>query len=665
MGGQVGASSIQREYYTGQSYESYGSPSLICDGKIFYSVGQPPAYGWYCVDLYTGKTLYYENNTDGRHAMPSMGQILNIDNPNQHGGFAYLWRTSGVVLEQNPGGVNGTVWELLDAYTANMICRVANVSTTGTQFMDTIGSICYLRIYNAGTTAAPAYRMTVWNSTQAIYAGTTSSFGVTYWSWRPTGSGTHAGRTYGTGFDGNNGYTMNVSCPAVQGSIRQIVYTADAQYVLGGTTGNITTNPGQNYQGNFWALSLKPGEEGRLLWNFTFTPPPGLGDVAIQSIQYTGHDTTFGRVDNDAGVFYFRNSMLRTRWVYSLDAAKTGKPQGTLLWTSEPEDQWQFYGMSENIYRGRLFSYGYSGILIAYNITTGHVDWNWSAPYLGVDETPYPHTPLSLACIADGKIYLYSSEHSPTMPLRRDGKIYCVDTETGEMLWAITDWPSGSPIIADGRIISYDLQDGMIYCYGKGNSVTTVSAPQTVPALGSSVVITGTVTDDTITGRLNTNAAGTSHFNSLNVPVSGDYDFTLKGTPAIGDESMDAWMEYKYHQRPIPTDAKGVEVSLDTIDPNGNYVHIATVTSDSSGNYGYAFEPEVPGTYQIIATFAGSRAYGPSSATTYLAAGEAPAATAPPPEYPQPIDYTMAIIGAVVVLLIAIAIVGILLYRKK
>jgi hypothetical protein len=679
MGGQVGESSIQREYYTGQSYESYGGPSLIVDGKIFYSVGQPPAYGWYCVDLYTGKTIYYENNTDGHHAMPSKGQILNIDNPNQHGGFAYLWRTSGVVLEDpDSSSRSGTqTWELLDAYTGNMICRVGNVSGPAgfgfffgpvsgpTEFVDTIGSDCYLNIQNLGSTSNPDYYMTVWNSTNAIYNGTTSSFGVTYWSWRPTGSGTHAGRTYATGFDGDLGFTLNASIPAVQGTIRKIVYTLDEKYVIGGTTGNITTNPGQNTKGNFWCLSLKPGEEGRLLWNFTFTPPPGLGDAAIQSIQFSGHDTVFVGVDTDSGVFSYMNSMLRTRWVYSLDEAKTGQPQGTLLWTSEPEDQFNFYGWSTSIYRGRLYSYGTAGVLIAYNVTTGHVDWNWSAPYLGVDETPWEHTPLSLAFIADGKIYLYSSEHSPTMPLRRDGKIYCVDAETGQMLWSITCWPSSSPIISDGRIIAYDLQDGMIYCYGKGNSATTVSAPQTVPALGSSVVITGTVTDETDTGRLNTNAAGASQFNSLDVPVSGDYDFTLKGTPAIGDDSMDAWMEYMYHQRPMPTNATGVEVSLDTIDPNGNYVHIATVTSDSSGNYGYAYTPDVPGTYQIIATFAGSAAYGPSSATTYLSVGEAPPATAAPPEYPQPIDYTMTIIGAAVVLLIAIAIVGILLFRKK
>jgi hypothetical protein len=666
MGGQVGESSIQREYYTGQSYESYGSPNIIVEGKIFYQVGQPPAYGWYAIDLYTGKTIYYENNTDGHHARPSMGQILNIDNPNQHGGFGYLWRTSGVVLEDpDSSSRSGTqTWELLDAYTGNMICRVGNVSTSGTQFMDTIGSICYLRIYNAGTSANPDYHMTVWNSTQAIHAGTTSSFGVTYWSWRPTGSGTHAGRTYATGFDGDNGFTMNVSIPAVQGSIRQIVYDQEDKYVVGGSTGNITTNAGQNTQGNLWCLSLKTGEEGRLLWNFTFTPPPGLGDEARQAGLFTSHDTVFGFVDADSGTFGFENSMLRLRWIYSLDEAKTGKPQGTLLWTSEPEDQFNFYGMSDTRYRGRLYSYGYAGILIAYNITTGHIDWNWSAPYIGVDETPYKHTPLSLGCIANGKMYFYSSEHSPTMPLRRDGKIYCVDTETGQMLWSLTCWPSGAPMVADERIVVYDLQDGMIYCYGKGNSATTVAASPEISIYGNSVMIKGTVTDQTDTGRLNTNAAGTNHFNSLDVPVSGDYDFTLKGTPAIGDESMDAWMEYMYHQRSMPTDAEGVEVSLDTIDPNGNYVHISTVTSDMTGAYGYKWTPEVPGTYQIIATFAGSAAYGPSSAITYVGVDEAPPPTAPPAEYPQPIDNTMTIIVVGIVLLIAIVLVGVWIKRK-
>jgi hypothetical protein len=204
----------------------------------------------------------------------------------------------------------------------------------------------------------------------------------------------------------------------------------------------------------------------------------------------------------------------------------------------------------------------------------------------------------------------------------------------------------------------------MIYCYGPGNSKTTVSAPQTVPALGESVTITGTVTDDTPTGRLNLNAAGTSIFEDTK-PVAGSYDFVLKGTPAISDADQEAWMDYLFHQRPLPGNAKGVEVTIDAMDPNNNFIHIGTVTSDSSGNYGCLWKPEVPGTYQIIATFAGSGAYSASYSETYMSVGEAPPTPAEPQPLPaqQPVD--MYILYATVAIIVAIAIVGLLLFRKK
>ena len=126
---------------------------------------------------------------------------------------------------------------------------------------------------------------------------------------------------------------------------------------------------------------------------------------------------------------------------------------------------------------------------------------------------------------------------------------------------------------------------------GRGPSATTVSAPQTIPALGASIMIPGTVTDQSPSGRHN---------------VVGSLDFALKGTPAISDADQEAWMEHMFQGNTLPANAKGVPVSLDTIDPNGNLVHIGNTTSDMHGNYGLAFTPEVPGTYQIIATFAGS-----------------------------------------------------------
>ena len=199
-----------------------------------------------------------------------------------------------------------------------------------------------------------------------------------------------------------------------------------------------------------------------------------------------------------------------------------------------------------------------------------------------------------------------------------------------------------------------DAFDQQLYCIGKGPSATTVSAPQTDIALGQSVMITGTVTDQSPSGRHN---------------EAGSLDFTLKGTPAIGDSSMDAWMEYKYHQQALPSNAIGVPISLDTVDPNGNFVHIGNVTSDITGAYGHNWTPEIPGTYQIIATFAGSASYGPSSAKTYMGVVEGQATPAPTAA-PLTMDavntavmtYTLV---AAIAIIIAIAIATLLMLRKR
>jgi hypothetical protein len=664
MGGGASVNFGSVQYYSGQQYENYGGPSIVMDGKVYYTVNEPPREGWYCISLYTGETLYFRNTTgassgnSGRggssgsipYGAPAFGQIYDYESPNQHGGFPYLWVTST--------GVTGQ-WDMLDGHTGNYICSIANVTqrtqtaggttvttgATGTSKNDNTGSICYYNLVNLGTTANPSMYLQIWNTSQTIWWYNNASGSNVYWEWRPYLNFT---------FDGNYGFSLNASIPAVQGSIRQVVTD---QYIIGGTTGNITANPGQNTPGNLWCLSLKPGEEGRLLWNFTFIPPGGLPDTSYGGGGF-GHNTAFGGLSAEDGIFWYTNSMLRLIYVYSLDETITGKPKGTLLWTSDPLSQWAFYGVGITVYKGILYNTnGYTGVLIAFNATTGHIEWTWSAPSVGLGETPYTHTPLYVASIADNKMYLFSSEHSVNSPIRRDAKIWCVDLTTGTMLWAMTCWPSNdpissSPIIADGRLLVADVQDMEIYCFGPGLSKTTVSAPQTVPALGSSVTITGTVTDDTPSGRHNTN---------------GELDFSLRGTPAVSDADMDAWMEYMYHQRPMPTNAKGVEVSLDTIDPNNNYVHIGTVTSDITGAYGLVWRPEVPGTYQIIATFAGSGAYSGSFAQTYMGVGEAPPTTAPP-EYPQPIDLTMTIvvvgIAIAIVMIIAVVLVGIWIRRK-
>ena len=94
-------------------------------------------------------------------------------------------------------------------------------------------------------------------------------------------------------------------------------------------------------------------------------------------------------------------------------------------------------------------------------------------------------------------------------------------------------------VLSDSHIIYLDNHDDSIICLGKGPSATTVSTPDIIPLLGDSVMIKGTVTDQTPSGRINT---------------AGSTDFLLKGTPAISDASMEAWMNtYSNNDQSQPT----------------------------------------------------------------------------------------------------------------
>ncbi len=93
MGGYEDAS-----FYNGIAYEGFSSPLVCVDGMGYYAVDNAPNQGWFCINLYNGQTEYFQNNTDGTHTLPAMGQILNYESPNQGGGFSYLWQTSGVTL---------------------------------------------------------------------------------------------------------------------------------------------------------------------------------------------------------------------------------------------------------------------------------------------------------------------------------------------------------------------------------------------------------------------------------------------------------------------------------------------------------------------------------------------------------------------------------------
>ena len=70
-------------------------------------------------------------------------------------------------------------------------------------------------------------------------------------------------------------------------------------------------------------------------------------------------------------MFLFHKQKTIQRFGYSLDT-------GQLIWTSEPETQFHYYGRGQNVYNGTLFSSGYGGIITAYDIKTGEIKWTYT-----------------------------------------------------------------------------------------------------------------------------------------------------------------------------------------------------------------------------------------------------------------------------------------------
>jgi hypothetical protein len=134
------------------------------------------------------------------------------------------------------------------------------------------------------------------------------------------------------------------------------------------------------------------------------------------------------------------------------------------------------------------------------------------------------------------------------------------------------------------------------------------------------------------------------------------------GTPCVSEDSMSTQMEYLHMQHPIDgiwhnVTMTGVPVTLTAIDESGGSVNIGTATTSAYyGTYEMAWTPPAEGTYKIIASFAGDESYG--------SMGPAPAAILFP-EQATLVDYTMTIVGRGIAIIIAVALVGVLILRKK
>jgi hypothetical protein len=676
--------------YDTDDYESPWTSPIIMNGVIYYNTGIYPKYGYYAVDLQTGEQLWYRNGTENMPEIPiimqqysglggagvhsgetypslSFGQLYHYYSLNGQGVLTYLWITYG------------NSWYMLDANTGNWILTLTNVPG-GTAVVDQDGSLLRYS-YNSRTG-----NILCWNSSQSIPPA--SPTGTGQQQWKPmTGATINAvndttwtewGPRGGTSpileedIQPRSGYTMNVTGPIGLPGLSSVLLDENRvpQMML---FSNFNNNPSFGsseltfqaaaVQIDYNAAPYSPlpnatftqnnnlGYGVTLLWNKTITKPQ-TGNITF----------SLGSRSFVDGVFTIESKETMQRWGYDLNT-------GDLIWgPTQPEAAFNMYGMTGNVAYGKIFSTGYAGILYCYDIKNGSLLWTYSAPGIGY-ESPYGDYPLSIGAIADGKIYLYSTEHSPTIPLWRGSYLRCIDVNTGTELWKLLDFNMGLGL-ADGYIVTGNKYDNRMYVVGKGPSATTVTAPDIAVSLGTGVVIRVTVTDQS--------------------PGA-------KGTPAISDADQQAWMEYLYEQQAKPTDAQGVPVKLTAVDPNGNIQDIGTVTSDINGVFHKMWNPPIEGEYKIIATFEGSASYGSSIAETSIGVGPAvSAAIASPslsssptqttqttqptliPEQTQAASPTPAVqppgnatptmtylaIGAVVIIIIAAA-AAIILRRRK
>jgi outer membrane protein assembly factor BamB len=366
---------------------------------------------------------------------------------------------------------------------------------------------------------------------------------------------------------------------------------------------------------------------------------PTVGSFAwVKNYTLPGYDETYtgGATLTSGGNIVAPDTNLLTLWDWDVAT-------GTLKWAATPfKNDFAMQSMGTGtVVNGILYNAGYDGYMHAINATTGVEIWASHTAQGGL-EMPQPYYPISGTTVAGGEVFCSTSKAYEAEPLYRGHLLYAFDATTGALNWNMSGQFSVSAVV-DGKLIGTNNYDGKIYVFGMGQSATTVTAPMTSITAGSTAVIQGTVTDQT--------------------------PGIAQGTPAISDQWMTPWMEYLTMDQPYPASATGVPVSIDTVDPNGNYVHIGNATSDISGTYSYQWTPpDVPGKYTIIATFSSDNSYyGSCGETAATVASAAPAAVAPTPTPTSVADmyFVPAIAGLAVLIIVGLIVLALLMLRKR
>jgi outer membrane protein assembly factor BamB len=575
QGGLASAEMGYVQYEMGDAYELKFMGSVIMSGVLYYN-----AYEDQGSNPELEQTVIAVDLKTGEELWAK-----SLNNERLAFGQTFFWDSYnyhgifGYLWTTSGGGFGGTpeTWKAWDPQSGRWEYTMENVPS-GWNMYGPKGEIYrYTVNTNAGT-------ISLWNSSRVV-----SNEG----SWRPQGNTYNAS----AGIEWTKPIQGDLPGSACSYHLFDKVVGSTSGGIFGGASPEITN----------WAIDVSPGHEGEIAYNKTETLPPGLTLVYSDTIP-----------DNDVMIVSAKEN--RKYYAFSLT-------NGDKVWETEPEgylafyDKW--YGPAYGY--GKFFTGRVSGVVTCYDLETGDVEWTFDVKDIFHENTWSNNYQIEYHFLADGKICLSYGEHSPINPLPRGGPLIVLDVETGTELWRLSwanNWWGGHVMIGDSTMVGLNAYDNRLYAIGKGPSKTTLTIQDDIITHGTSALVKGNVFDV---------SPGTeSAALKLRFP---------EGVPAVSDDSMTDWMQYVYMQFERPTHTSGVTVKIEAYDPNGNYQDLGTTTTDANGNYGFAFEPEVPGLYYITAVFEGSDSYFASEANTYLQVDPAPTPATPiEPEEPDTPD---------------------------
>ena len=675
FGGVVGGNDFPikgNTYFEGSAYNQRYTNPIIIAGRLYYT--EPVSFTGtnsgptVCVDLRTGEVIWSRTDVPAL----SFGYIYDVEDPNQHGVYPPILFTSNFA-------------HAFDAFTGDPLFDVIN-APSGLEAMGPQGEHLRYVFSNEGDSETPDWYLGEWNSTKlwggaGFASGTGTGFSpvpdtttTTTWHWVNTTTWINGVETITsqnvttttTAVDAStsNRYDWKVPVPALNtlpqtinpftGQLNVPVSTLAVFYdnMLLCMNGNYPAAPGSFSGAGSWApytyLAINLNESsganvGAKMWDNTIQAPSGNITVF-----YAGADPT-------VNVFVETRKETINFVGYSLT---TGKQ----IWGPTPsQETFDYYGQPGpsqpygQVAYGKLYSSGYGGTVYCYDLTNGDTLWTYGNGGPGNStragtNTPYGVYPTYINAIGNGIIYLVSTEHTIETPIYKGALARAINATDGTEIWTLSDYTGEfiamSYAIADGYATFFNGYDNQIYVVGKGPSATTVTASPKVSVDGDTVLVEGTVID-TASGAMQDDQA--ARFPN--------------GVPVVADANMTEWMGYVYQQKPRPAEFTGVEVVVSVLDPNNNCYEVGRATTDENGMFSVPFVPLVPGKYAVYASFEGSEGYWPSQAVTAINVEEAPSATPQPTPVPQEPVGTYFTVSTIAII-IAIVIVGVLLFRK-